>query len=71
MTYRGRLRNGMVVFDTPVSLPDGVEVEVSPATGATAPTWAEAFKDITGRAEGLPADMAKNHDHYLHGAPKK
>lgn len=24
-----------------------------------------------GKAEGLPADLAENHDHYLHGAPKK
>jgi hypothetical protein len=24
-----------------------------------------------GKAEGLPADLAENHDHYLHGAPKR
>ena len=24
-----------------------------------------------GKAEGLPSDLAENHDHYLHGAPKK
>ena len=24
-----------------------------------------------GKAEGLPADMAENHDHYLHGARKR
>ena len=24
-----------------------------------------------GKADGLPSDLAENHDHYLHGAPKK
>ncbi len=24
-----------------------------------------------GKAKGLPADMARNHDHYLHGRPKQ
>jgi hypothetical protein len=26
---------------------------------------------IAARIEGLPSDFAKNHDHYLHGLPKK
>ena len=72
MTFRGRVRNGVIIFDPPVTLPEGAEVEVSAAVDETdAPTWAEVFKDVTGKAEGLPADMARNHDHYIHGAPKK
>jgi hypothetical protein len=73
MTYRGKIKNGAVVLDQPVPLPDGVEVEIVPASNGQAlpPTWAEVFRDITGKAEGLPPDMARNHDHYLHGAPKK
>lgn len=72
MTYRGRIKNGVVVLDSPATLPEGVEVQVIRAgEDQLPPTWAEAFKDITGKAEGLPADMARNHDHYLHGAPKK
>jgi hypothetical protein len=30
MIYRGHIRNGLVVFDTPVPLPDGTEVRVEP-----------------------------------------
>jgi hypothetical protein len=26
---------------------------------------------VIGIAKGLPADLAENHDHYLHGRPKK
>lgn len=34
-------------------------------------TWGEALLKVAGAAQGLPADMAHNHDHYLHGAPRK
>jgi hypothetical protein len=72
MTYRGRVKNGVIVLDEPVCLPDGAEVEVSPANEEPpGPTWGEVFKDLIGKAEGLPVDMARNHDHYLHGAPKR
>ena len=72
MTYRGRVRNGVIVLDPPASLPEGAEVEVSPACqDSSGPTWAEVFKDIVGKAEGLPSDSSINHDHYLYRAPKK
>jgi hypothetical protein len=29
------------------------------------------LKEFAGAAQGLPTDMARNHDHYLHGRPKK
>ena len=32
--------------------------------------WA-VLERWVGKAEGLPADMAENHDHYLHGARKR
>jgi hypothetical protein len=74
MTLRGRIKNGGVVLDQPVDLPEGtdVEVEVRPAGGAgdEGPTWGEVFGDLAGSLEGLPADLAENHDHYAHGAPK-
>lgn len=38
----------------------------SPATA-----WDEVLKDFVGKAEGLPADLATNHDRYLHGADPK
>jgi hypothetical protein len=27
--------------------------------------------ELAGKAKGLPADMAEQHDHYLHGTPKR
>ncbi|MEX2176820.1 MAG: hypothetical protein WD872_20805 [Pirellulaceae bacterium] len=32
---------------------------------------AERLGKIIGIAEGLPSDLAEQHDHYLHGRPKK
>jgi hypothetical protein len=35
------------------------------------PSLLERLEGIVGVAEGLPSDMAAQHDHYLHGLPKK
>ena len=39
--------------------------------GASAESWGEALQSVAGTAQGLPADFAHNHDHYLHGAPRR
>jgi hypothetical protein len=38
---------------------------------ATKPNWGAALLEIAGTAQGLPDDFACNHDHYLHGAPRR
>jgi hypothetical protein len=72
MTYRGRIKNGVVVLDASASLPEGSEVEVSPLPDEKkGPTLSERYKNFVGSLDGLPKDMAENHDHYIHGAPKR
>lgn len=76
MTYHGFVKNGVVVLGEMAALPEGTEVRVEPiARGETAPvegpTLAEQFENVIGAAPELPCDMAENHDHYLHGAPKR
>ncbi len=45
MTYRGHVKNGLVVFDGPVVLPDGAEVRIEPVveprktTAGELPLW--------------------------------
>ena len=74
MTMRGHVENGALILSGPVELPDGtnVEVELRPVGNAaeTGPSWGEVFADLAGSVKDLPADMAENHDHYVHGAPK-
>ncbi|HUT35382.1 MAG TPA: hypothetical protein VNE39_17980 [Planctomycetota bacterium] len=73
MAYPGHVRNGMVVFDEPASLPEGAAVRVELADGAEAtnglPTLAERLRGVIGIVEG-PPDLAANHDHYAHGKPR-
>jgi hypothetical protein len=77
MTYKGTVRQGVVVLDETARLPEGTQVEVSllqpPAETADAgrPTVLEQLQDLAGTVEGLPPDIAENHDHYLYGTRKK
>ena len=57
-------------------LPEGTQVRVVPLKKQarkprTASSLGEMLLQFAGKAKGLPADMARNHDHYLHGLPKK
>lgn len=80
MTYRGTVQGGVVVLPEGVALPEGAEVTVTPraapAEGAAArPKIWEKLEELARWAEtqpcDLPADLAANHDHYLHGTPKR
>lgn len=72
MTYRGHIKNGVVVLDSSVSLPEGLKVEVcSVGEDESIPTLYDRLKDMIGIAEGLPADSSINHNHYLYGVTKK
>jgi hypothetical protein len=77
MTYRGHVKNGQITLDEPVELPEGAAVNVdlvaveTEENGQEQPTiWAKLLK-LAGTVEGLPSDLAKNHDHYLYGVLKK
>lgn len=61
MTYKGKVKGGVVVLEGNVKLPDGVTVDVDvpePAGDENAPTLFERLKPVIGKAEGLPADAA-------------
>jgi len=76
MTYRGMVKDGVIVLDDPAELPDGAEVnvtlvEVPPEVPEDeGPTLYERLEPVIGKAKGLPPDASKNVDHYLYGHPK-
>ncbi|HBI45433.1 MAG TPA: hypothetical protein DDY78_21655 [Planctomycetales bacterium] len=78
MTFQGHMKNGVVHLDDGVTLPEGAAVRVeltlarsnAPATEET-PTLYDSLEPFIGKAEGLPADMSINLDHYLYGTPKR
>jgi len=80
VTFRGHVSNGMVVLDQTASLPEGASVEVAVLDApekdeGDKPSWMVAVE--MGESvpveewDRLPADGARNLDHYLYGAPKK
>jgi hypothetical protein len=76
MTLQGTVRNGVIVLEPPQVLAEGTKVEVvvreSPAEAqGDKPTLAERLLKHAGTVPGLPADMAEQHDHYIHGTPKR
>jgi hypothetical protein len=76
MTYHGVVKNGVVVLGETARLAEGTEVRVEPiVAGASSdddrPSLVEQFRNLIGTVPKLPSDMAKHHDHYLHGAPKR
>lgn len=73
MRYRGKVINGVVVVEG-AALPENAEVQVEILDvdkNSDSPTWAEVLGDVIGSVDDMPADMAKNHDHYINGATKK
>ncbi len=72
MTLEGTVTNGMIVLDSPRALPEGARVEVVLKPAADQPkTLREILLETAGCLTDLPADFAAQHDHYIHGTPKK
>ena len=72
MVLQGTLTNGVVVLDQPAQLPEGTRVAVVVEEHAAddKPTLLGLLK-LAGTAKDLPADFAAQHDHYIHGTPKR
>lgn len=75
MSYQpitAKYEEGHVVLppDLDVDWPSGITVRVVPVEEEI-PTLAEIMAKYRGIATDLPEDLAENHDHYLHGTPKK
>lgn len=70
MTIAGTIQNGVVVFDQPPALPEGTRVEVVVPAPEEAPTLLGLLR-FAGTANDLPPDMAEQHDHYIHGTPRR
>ena len=47
-----------------------VKAKVDDMAKARRRTVGEFLLQFAGTAEGLPPDMARNHDHFIHGTPK-
>lgn len=74
MSAYGVLQSGVIVPEKPLPFPEGSRFRISidqdketyDGTGLIAD-----LKQWAGQGSELPADLARNHDHYLHGSEKK
>jgi hypothetical protein len=81
MTLIGKVSKGSVKLPPGVDLPDGTAVEVVlPEAGngtskskksLEAGWFAKRYKKYIGCIKDGPVDLAENHDHYAHGAPRR
>lgn len=76
MTLTAHVKNGMIVLDEPVALPEGATVQVelvapTESEQGTTPTLLERLRPFVGMIEDLPSDASVNLDHYLYGTPKR
>jgi hypothetical protein len=74
MVLDGTIRNGMIVLDQPPTFPEGTRVEVAlkekPQPETHKPTLLGLLK-FAGTLSDMPSDFAAEHDHYIHGTPKR
>ncbi len=79
MVYRGHVKNGVVILDPPVALPDGAEVRVEllpaetegPLLDEQGRTLGQKLMKYAGRAVDLPEDAAGQHDHYSYKGSRR
>lgn len=83
MTYCGHVKNGVVVVDDAVILPEGAQVRIDIVTSSVSDETNQAASDEKGPADrqplmkyagianDLPPDAARNLDHYLYGHPQQ
>jgi hypothetical protein len=71
MSYRGTVKDGVVVLAPGVELPDGTEVAVVPCSGADDDPLLAAVRKVSKPRPHWPKDYALNHGHYVSGEPRK
>lgn len=80
--YFGSVEGGVVRLRSSSGLRDGDQVCVLPLDVRSREAWQRALRQVqvlmdrpwlrlAGAAEGLPADLSVNLDHYLYGAPRR
>ncbi|HYG76677.1 MAG TPA: hypothetical protein VEK08_16860 [Planctomycetota bacterium] len=76
MELRGKVKDGVVHLDSPSNLPDGTEVRVEVVKRGKSKrkkrsSLSAVLLKHAGKVKGMPSDLARNHDHYIHGTPKR
>ena len=71
MQLQGVVQNGVIVPENGTVLPEGTRVQIIVTPTEEPKPFGERFAQFKGSIPGLPADLAKQHDHYRLGTPKR
>ena len=66
MSITATIEDGKITLPKDVPWPSGTVVRIEPVEEQL-PTLLETLKDFDGIAGDMPADLAANLDHYVHG----
>jgi hypothetical protein len=71
MSITTTVEAGQIVLPPGVDWPDGTVVRIEEVSKDEPKSLRELMRDFEGIATDLPFDFAAQHDHYIHGHPKK
>jgi hypothetical protein len=72
VSFKGTVKNGVVVLASDAKLPDGTSVEVIPEEWQSEDDpFDAAVRKVAKPRPHWPKDYARNLDHYLYGVPKR
>ena len=69
--FEGVVHNGVVVPNDATVLEEGARVLIRAAPPEKPKPFGERYAQFKGAIPGLPEDLAKQHDHYRLGTPKR
>jgi hypothetical protein len=69
--HHGIVRNGTIVLDEGAQIPEGTRVQVTPVNEAGEELTLIWLMKYAGCLKDMPSDFAAEHDHYIHGTPKR
>ena len=69
MSFKGLIKNGQITVPPETTLPEGAEVRIEVVLPEPMADFAAELLKLA-KARDWPTDMARNHDEYLHGAPR-
>ena len=72
MTITAKVHNHTITLPPELAIAEGAEVQITvPDAGAAPPHRHEWMRKYIGALKDLPEDFAAEHDHYIHGTPKR
>ena len=70
MSITAIVENDTIKLPAGIHLPDGTRVQIE-AQVPPQRSVAERYAGLAGLADDVPADLARNLDHYIHGQTRK